>query len=158
MNAATTAVEISEVGPRDGLQGLPQLVPTADTTGRGTAATVARLADRVLERVPAERLGIHFHDTFGQGLANVATCLERDIRRIDASVAGLGGCPTAQGAAGNVATGDVLLLLEGLGIVTGVDVRRVAAIGADLGGDLGLRNDSKAGRALSAPAVTGRRA
>src|SRR5439155_16411904 len=67
----------------------------ADTTGRGTAATVARLADRVLERIPAERLGIHFHDTFGQGLANVLECLERGIRRFDTSVAGLGGCPTA---------------------------------------------------------------
>jgi len=127
----------------------------ADTTGRGTAATVARLADHVLERVPADRLGVHFHDTFGQGLANVATCLERGIRRIDASVAGLGGCPTAQGAAGNVATEDVLLLLEGHGVATGVDVRRVAAIGADLCRDLGLRNDSKAGRALVAAAERG---
>jgi len=129
----------------------------ADTTGRGTTASVSRLVDGVLERVPAARLGVHFHDTFGQGLANVATCIERGIRRIDASVAGLGGCPTARGAAGNVATEDVLLLLEGLGIDTGIDVARVAAIGAELCDDLGIRNDSKAGRALASRADESRR-
>ena len=122
----------------------------ADTTGRGTAATVGRLADAVLERVPAERLGIHFHDTFGQGLANVAECLARGIRRADTSVAGLGGCPNAEGAAGNVATEDLLVLLADRGEAPAIDVERVARIGAELCRDLGIRNDSKAGRALAA--------
>jgi hydroxymethylglutaryl-CoA lyase len=122
----------------------------ADTIGRGTATTVARLADAVLERVPAERLGIHFHDTYGQGLANVVECLDRGIRRFDTSVAGLGGCPTAEGAAGNVATEDLLVLLEGRGEAPAIDALRVARIGAELCRDLGIRNDSKAGRALAA--------
>ncbi len=129
----------------------------ADTTGRGTPATVARMVDAVLARVPAERLGIHFHDTFGQGVATVLTCLERGIARVDSSVAGLGGCPTATGAAGNVATEDLLILLAGFGIATGIDANRLAAVGADLCRDLDIRNDSKAGRALAALCTDARR-
>ncbi len=121
-----------------------------DTTGRGTAASVARLADALLERIPAERLGAHFHDTYGQGLVNVLECIKRGIRRIDTSVAGLGGCPAAEGAAGNVPTEDLLVLLGGLGLAPPIDVERVARIGAELCRDLGIRNDSKAGRALAA--------
>jgi hydroxymethylglutaryl-CoA lyase len=148
----------------------------ADTIGRGTPTTVARLADAVLSRIPAERLGIHFHDTYGQGLANALTCLDRGIRRFDTSVAGLGGCPAAkvrlgvdrsglaseggerscetyEGAAGNVATEDLLVALEGRGEAPPVDLERVARIGAKLCRDLGIRNDSKAGRALAAKAT-----
>lgn len=129
----------------------------ADTTGRGTVASIARLADAVLAEVPAQRLGIHVHDTYGQGLANVRECLSRGIGHIDSSVAGLGGCPNAEGAAGNVATEDVLVLLAGLGIETGIDLERLAAIGAELCRDLGIRSDSKAGRALAARTEASRR-
>jgi hydroxymethylglutaryl-CoA lyase len=123
-----------------------------DTTGKGSPATIARLADAVLRRVPAERLGVHFHDTFGQALANVLVCVERGIRKVDASVAGLGGCPAAEGAAGNVATEDLVYALRGLGIAPAVELERVAAIGAELCRDLGIRCDSKAGRAIAAKA------
>lgn len=141
---AVLAVELAGLGCSE--------VFLADTTGRGTPATVARLADAVLRRLPAERLGTHFHDTFGQGLANVLTCVERGIRHIDCSVAGLGGCPMAEGAAGNVATEDLLYALAGLGLAPAVDLERIAAIGAELCRDLGIRCDSKAGRALAAKA------
>jgi hydroxymethylglutaryl-CoA lyase len=126
----------------------------ADTTGRGTPATVARLVDAVLSRIPAEQLGIHFHDTLGQGLANALLCLDRGIRRFDTSVAGLGGCPNAEGAAGNVATEDLLVALEGRGESPPIDLARLARIGAELCRDLGIRNDSKAGRALAAKSKT----
>lgn len=129
-----------------------------DTTGRGTPATIGRLADAVLRRLPAERLGVHFHDTMGQGLANVLACVERGIRRVDTSVAGLGGCPAAEGAAGNVATEDLLYALRAMGIAPAIDLERLAAVGAELCRDLGIRSDSKAGRALShlSPSERGR--
>lgn len=121
-----------------------------DTTGRGTPATTARLADAVLRRIPAGILGAHFHDTMGQGLANVLACVERGIRRVDTSVAGLGGCPAAEGAAGNVATEDLLYALRAMGIAPAIDLERLAAVGAELCRDLGIRSDSKAGRAIAA--------
>ncbi len=140
---AALAEELAELGCAD--------VFLADTTGRGSPATIARLADATLRRVPAERLGVHFHDTYGQALANVLVCVERGIRKIDSSVAGLGGCPNAVGAAGNVATEDLVYALGGLGLApAGVDLDRLAAIGAELCADLGIRCDSKAGRALAA--------
>jgi hydroxymethylglutaryl-CoA lyase len=147
--SAALAQELLEIGCDE--------VYLADTTGHGTAASIARLADTVLERVPAERLGIHFHDTYGQGLSNVRECLQRGIARVDTSVAGLGGCPNAEGAAGNVATEDLLVLLAGMGVDTGIDPEQVARIGADLCRDLGIRNESKAGRAIAASQQTSRR-
>lgn len=120
-----------------------------DTTGRGNPATVSKLADAVLRRLPPERLGIHFHDTMGQGLVNVLVCVERGILKVDSSVAGLGGCPAAEGAAGNVASEDLLYALRGLGLAPPIDLGRIAAIGAELCRDLGIRSDSKAGRAMA---------
>ena len=139
---AAQAEELAAIGCDDVFLG--------DTTGRGSPSTVARLADAVLRRLPAERLGIHFHDTYGQALANVLVCVERGIRKVDSSVAGLGGCPNAVGAAGNVATEDLVYALRGLGLAPEVDLERVATLGAELCRDLGIRSDSKAGRAIAA--------
>lgn len=122
----------------------------ADTTGRGTAPAARRLFERVLSRVPVDRLGCHFHDTYGQAIANLDVALLAGVRRIDAAAAGLGGCMFAPGATGNVATEDVLTLLSAHGIETGVDARRLAEAGQMLCEELKLPNDSKAGRALLA--------
>jgi isopropylmalate/homocitrate/citramalate synthase len=99
-----------------------------------------------------EKLAVHFHDTYGQALANILVALEMGVSVVDASVAGLGGCPYAPGASGNVATEDVVYLLQGLGIGTGVDLERVAATGCWISDQLGRPNASKAGRALAAHA------
>ena len=87
------------------------------------------MVEAVAAEVPIERLAAHFHDTYGQALANLLAVLEAGVRVIDSSVAGLGGCPYAPGAAGNVATEDVLYMLDGLGIATGVDLGAVAEAG-----------------------------
>ncbi len=148
--SAALAAELLEMGCDS--------IVLADTTGRGTPASMGRLADAVLARVPAAKLGVHVHDTYGQGLANVREALCRGIGHVDSSVAGLGGCPNAKGAAGNVATEDVLVMLAGMGIDSGIDLDRLAQVGADLCRDLGIHNDSKAGRALAARAEGTRRA
>ncbi len=121
-----------------------------DTIGAGTADAVRRLIRKVADRVPRERVAMHFHDTYGQGVANVLASLEEGIAVFDSAVAGLGGCPFAAGATGNVATEDVLTLLDGLGIETGVDLRQVAETGAWICEQLGRPNASRAGRALTA--------
>lgn len=100
-------------------------VSLGDTIGVGTPANVAGLLEAVTARVAAERLAVHFHDTYGQALANILTSLEYGIATVDSSVGGLGGCPYAPGAAGNVATEDVLYMLNGMGIATGVDLAQV---------------------------------
>jgi hydroxymethylglutaryl-CoA lyase len=100
-------------------------ISLGDTIGVGTPADVERLLDVVTARVPREKLAVHFHDTYGQALANILTSLDYGIATIDASVGGLGGCPYAPGASGNVATEDVLYMLNGLGIDTGVDIDEV---------------------------------
>jgi hydroxymethylglutaryl-CoA lyase len=95
-------------------------------------------------------LAIHFHDTYGQALANILACLEAGVAVVDSSVAGLGGCPYAKGASGNVATEDVLYMLDGLGIETGVHLAAVARIGAWISSVLGRANASKVGQAMRA--------
>ncbi|BBF80846.1 hydroxymethylglutaryl-CoA lyase [Asticcacaulis excentricus] len=100
-------------------------VSLGDTIGRGTPGDTQRLLDVVLRRVEAAKLAVHFHDTWGQALANILVSLDYGIATIDASVGGLGGCPYAPGASGNVATEDVLYMLKGLGIETGVDLDKV---------------------------------
>ncbi len=100
-------------------------VSLGDTIGVGTPQKAQQLIQCVANQVPLEHLAIHFHDTYGQALANIYACLESGIGTIDASVAGLGGCPYAPGASGNVATEDVLYLLNGLNIETGVDLRKL---------------------------------
>lgn len=120
----------------------------ADTIGRGTPPATRRLLEHVLRRVPADRLGVHFHDTYGQAVANLDVALLAGIRRIDAAASGLGGCMFAPGASGNVASEDVLTLLASHGLETGIDARRVAEIGQTLCQELGLSNFSNASRAL----------
>jgi len=119
----------------------------ADTNGHGTAPATRRLLDRVLDRVPVDRLGCHFHDTYGQAVSNLDVALLAGIRRFDAAVSGLGGCMFAPGATGNVASEEVLTLLAGHGIDTGVDIRQLARIGQSLCEELKERNNSNAGRA-----------
>ena len=106
------------------------------------------MLEAVAAEVPIEKLAAHFHDTYGQALANLYAVLEEGIAVIDASVAGLGGCPYAKGASGNVATEDVLYLLNGLGIETGVDLEKLVATGDWICGQLNRANGSKVGQAL----------
>jgi hydroxymethylglutaryl-CoA lyase len=127
-------------------------ISLGDTIGVGTAGRARDLIERVAPAVPVEKLAVHFHDTYGQALANILVALEMGVAVVDASVAGLGGCPYTPGASGNVATEDVLYLLQGLGIATGVDLERVAATGRWISDQLGRPSASKAGRALAARA------
>ncbi|HXZ00950.1 MAG TPA: hydroxymethylglutaryl-CoA lyase [Stellaceae bacterium] len=128
-------------------------ISLGDTIGTGTPGRVQAMIERVAEAVPRERLAVHFHDTYGQALANILASLERGIAAVDSSVAGLGGCPYAKGASGNVASEDVLYLLNGLGIRTGVDLGRLAAAGRFISEALGREPASKVARALAAKAA-----
>jgi hydroxymethylglutaryl-CoA lyase len=110
------------------------------------------LIDMVSEAVPVERLAAHFHDTYGQGLTNILAVLEKGVAVIDGAVAGLGGCPYADGATGNVASEDVLYMLNGLDIETSVDLESLAAAGQFVCSQLGHPTASKVARALSARA------
>ncbi|MFQ2102528.1 hydroxymethylglutaryl-CoA lyase [Aeromonas sanarellii] len=127
-------------------------ISLGDTIGVGTPGTVVPMLDAVLHEVPAGRLAVHFHDTYGQGLANLLPALERGIRTIDCSVAGLGGCPYAPGASGNVASEEVVYLLHGLGMHTGVNLEALAATGQWVSEQLGRPNGSRVGQALHARA------
>ncbi|MDR5890588.1 MULTISPECIES: hydroxymethylglutaryl-CoA lyase [Halomonas] len=124
-------------------------VSLGDTIGTGTPLKAKRMLEAVARDVPMERLGAHFHDTYGQALANLYAVLEEGIAVIDSSVAGLGGCPYAKGASGNVASEDVVYLLDGLGIAHGVDLEKLAAAGSWVTRAIGRPNRSKAGVALS---------
>src|SRR5262249_27341069 len=104
-------------------------ISLGDTIGVGTPAAAGAMVDAVATRVPREQLAVHFHDTYGQGLANILACLERGIAVVDSSVAGLGGCPYAKGASGNVSSEDVLFMLRGLEIETGVNLDKLADSG-----------------------------
>lgn len=122
-------------------------VSLGDTIGTGTAGKTRALLDVVSRDVPRERLAGHFHDTYGQALANIYASLLEGISVFDSSVAGLGGCPYAKGATGNVASEDVLYLLQGLGIDTGVDMDRLIAAGQRICQVLGKANGSRVARA-----------
>ena len=128
-------------------------ITVADTIGTGTPGRTRAALEAVMKYVSADRLAGHFHDTYGQAVANVYAALECGVATFDASVAGLGGCPYAKGATGNVATEDVLYMLDGLGIVTGVDIRKLIAAGDYICGVLGRPTHSKAARAIAAKAV-----
>ncbi|KZW99719.1 hydroxymethylglutaryl-CoA lyase [Pseudoalteromonas luteoviolacea] len=104
-------------------------ISLGDTLGVGTANQIENLLSLLLEHIPTQRLAVHFHDTYGQALANIHKALEMGISTIDSAVAGLGGCPYAKGASGNVATEDVIYLLQGLGIRTEIDLERLAKAG-----------------------------
>lgn len=121
-----------------------------DTIGVGTPATIEKMLTEVLKKVPAEKLAIHAHDTYGQGVANVLKAVEMGIRVVDSSVGGLGGCPYAKGASGNVSTEDVVYALEGLGYETGIDLEWLSGTGDWITTQIGRPNGSKAGKAIAA--------
>ena len=125
-------------------------VSLGDTIGAGTPGKTAVMLDAVARVVPVERLAGHYHDTYGQALANIYASLEHGVAVFDSSVAGLGGCPYAKGATGNVATEDVVYLLHGLGIATGVDLDRLVDAGEFICAALGRLTNSKVARALLA--------
>lgn len=121
-----------------------------DTIGVGTPKQTQALLDEIIPLLPLTELAMHFHDTYGQAIANIYASLNYGVHRFDSSVAGLGGCPYARGASGNVATEDVLYLMHGLGIETGVDIFKVVAAGEMICGHLGRRNQSKVANAMLA--------
>ncbi|KTC73045.1 hydroxymethylglutaryl-CoA lyase [Legionella birminghamensis] len=121
-----------------------------DTIGVGTPKQTQHLISEVLEFLPVNQLAMHFHDTYGQAIANIFTSLGLGVSRFDSSVAGLGGCPYARGSAGNVATEDVLYLMHGLGIETGIDIYKIVAAGDMICKILGKKNQSKVATALLA--------
>ena len=125
-----------------------QHVGVADTIGVGTPRRAQAALERALKYYPLSEVSGHFHDTYGQALANIYACLELGVHTFDASVAGLGGCPYAKGATGNVATEDVLFLLNGLGIQTGIDLDALVDAGAFISSALGRAPISRAGKAL----------
>ncbi|EGQ8518084.1 hydroxymethylglutaryl-CoA lyase [Vibrio parahaemolyticus] len=123
-------------------------VSLGDTIGTGTPNRVKEMLESVLARIPNQRLAVHFHDTWGQALANIYQALSMGINTVDSSVAGLGGCPYAHGASGNVATEDVLYLCQGLGIETGVDLELLAKAGWMISDELQRQPTSKVSQAL----------
>jgi len=120
-------------------------VSLGDTIGAGTPLLARRLVEAVAESVPLSRLAVHFHDTRGQALANILACLEVGVTTVDAAVAGLGGCPYARGATGNVATEDLVYMLHGMGIETGVDAEGLIEASLFISDALGRRPASKLG-------------
>jgi hydroxymethylglutaryl-CoA lyase len=128
-------------------------ISLGDTIGVGTPGETQRMIETVARRTPIEKLGGHFHDTYGQALANIFASLEMGMATFDGSVAGLGGCPYAPGATGNVATEDVLYMLDGLDIHTGVDMDKLLQAAQFICGELGRPTASRAGRALAAKAA-----
>jgi hydroxymethylglutaryl-CoA lyase len=124
-------------------------ISLGDTIGVGTPGKTRAMLEAVMAHVPAAQLAGHYHDTFGQALANVYASLELGVATFDSSVAGLGGCPYAPGAAGNVASEDLLYLLDGLGIETGVDLRKLAEAGDFICRALGRSTRSKVAQALA---------
>jgi isopropylmalate/homocitrate/citramalate synthase len=118
-------------------------VSLGDTIGVATPADVNSLLTVLTSTIAVEKLAVHFHDTYGQALANIYAALQWGIATIDSSVAGLGGCPYAKGASGNVATEDVVYLLNGLSIETGIDLEKLIPVGNLITSILGKPNQSK---------------
>nr|WP_188697884.1 hydroxymethylglutaryl-CoA lyase [Bowmanella pacifica] len=125
-------------------------VSLGDTIGVGTPAKTSALLALLLSHLPAEKLAVHFHDTYGQALANILAALQQGIAVVDSSVAGLGGCPYAKGASGNVASEDVVYMLQGMGIETGINLDALVDAGFAITQALGRENQSKVARAMLA--------
>lgn len=139
--AARVAASLDEMGCYE--------VSMGDTIGVGTPASVAAMFETCIQAgVPVDRLAAHMHDTYGQGLANVLTSLQLGVATVDSSVAGLGGCPYARGASGNIATEDVVYMLSGLGVHHGVNMDSLLAASEFICAALGRENQSRAARAL----------
>ena len=128
-------------------------VSLGDTIGVGTPVKARAMLEAVAAAVPIDRLAVHFHDTRGQALANILACLEVGVSVVDSAVAGLGGCPYAKGASGNVATEDLVYMLDGMGIATGIDLGRLAAAGRDICASLGRAPVSKVAQVLAKQAA-----
>jgi hydroxymethylglutaryl-CoA lyase len=143
---AETAAALYEMGCYE--------VSLGDTIGVGTPLRTQAMIEAVAKRIPVAKIAGHYHDTYGQALANIYASMELGVATFDTSVAGLGGCPYAAGASGNVATEDVLYLMQGLGIETGVDLDRVVDAGRWICGILGREPTSKAARAIAAQRAT----
>ncbi|MCT7943790.1 hydroxymethylglutaryl-CoA lyase [Shewanella septentrionalis] len=125
-------------------------ISLGDTIGIGTPQKARRMLQTVAERVPMDKLALHFHDTYGQALANILACLNLGVRVFDSSVAGLGGCPYAKGASGNLATEDLVYMLHGMGFETGIDLQKLALAGQAINTQLNRNNGSKVATALLA--------
>jgi hydroxymethylglutaryl-CoA lyase len=137
---ARVARELSDMGCRE--------ISLGDTIGVGTPRAAQALIQTIADDVPIDRLAVHFHDTYGQALANILAALQLGVATVDAAVAGLGGCPYAPGATGNVATEDVVYMLNGMNIETGIDLEKLAAAGQAISAALGRETRSKAGAAI----------
>jgi hydroxymethylglutaryl-CoA lyase len=135
---ARVAKELADIGCYE--------ISLGDTIGVGTPVKAERMLAAVAAVVPMQKLAVHFHDTYGQALANIHACLEFGVEVVDSSVSGLGGCPYAQGATGNVATEDVLFMLTGMGIETGVDMAKLLEAGRFISEALARKPESKLGR------------
>jgi hydroxymethylglutaryl-CoA lyase len=125
-------------------------VSLGDTIGVGTPASTLAMLEAVMAQVPPGQLAGHFHDTFGQGVANVYAALQAGVSVFDSSVSGLGGCPYARGATGNLATEELVYLLDGLGVASGVDLEALVSAGDYICGQLGRAPESRVARALLA--------
>ncbi|GGQ35108.1 hydroxymethylglutaryl-CoA lyase [Shewanella litoralis] len=123
-------------------------ISLGDTIGVGTPIKARQMVEAVAKVVPVDKLALHFHDTYGQALANILACLETGVSVFDASVAGLGGCPYAKGASGNLATEDLVYMLHGMGIDTGIDLTKLALAGDNISRVLGRANGSKVANAI----------
>ncbi|MBK6355962.1 MAG: hydroxymethylglutaryl-CoA lyase [Betaproteobacteria bacterium] len=123
-------------------------VSLGDTIGVGNPASITRLIEACVRIAPIEKLAGHYHDTYGMAIANIYSSLQMGMAVFDSSIAGLGGCPYAKGASGNVATEDVVYLLQGLGIETGIDLAKLAVVGDWISSAINRPNGAKAGRAL----------
>ena len=126
-----------------------------DTIGTGTAGSMQRLLSVLLANTKAGQLAVHCHDTYGQALSNILVALQHGINTIDSSIAGLGGCPYASGASGNVATEDVVYMLDGLGIETGLNLPALIAAGNRICETLGRESGSRVAKARSGAEPTG---
>ena len=125
-------------------------ISLGDTIGIGTPKKARTMLATVAEKVPMSALAVHFHDTRGQALANILACLEEGVRVVDSAVSGIGGCPYAKGASGNVATEDVVYMLEGIGMDTGIQLQKLITTGRWLSQLLGRETSSKVNRASNA--------
>ncbi len=128
-------------------------ISLGDTIGVGTPVQARAMLRAVAAAVPMSALAVHFHDTYGQALANILACLEEGVRVVDAAAAGTGGCPYARGASGNVASEDVIYMLQGMGLETGVDLDALVATGYWLAMQLGRPTGSRVGRARAPEAA-----
>ena len=124
-------------------------ISLGDTVGVGTPGSMSQLLDAIERRMPMSQIAVHCHDTYGQALANIVIALQRGVRVVDSSIAGLGGCPYARGSSGNVSTEDVVFMLHGMGYETGLHLDSLVRIGRSISGAMKRANASRVGNAYS---------